>query len=129
LATNVAFDTRRANAGASLSAKHATGFSFSRPNVSRIEALWLNSLNPGIFRRHRISDLMFVHLTRTVYDGDFSYPAGTTGTVVYCYSDGTGFEVEVSKGRHAVLTLSYSEIEPVRGSLAETTREARHTSR
>lgn len=128
MTTNLAFDIGRADAGASLSAKHATRFSFSRPNMRHVEGPRVNFLNPAISARRSISDLMCVRLTRTIYNDVFSYPAGTTGTVVYCYSDGAGFEIEVSKGHHSVLTLLRSDIEPVRGNLAEITREARHTS-
>lgn len=69
-------------------------------------------MNPLPTARGDIADLTRVLLVREVVENGHVFPAGTSGTVVFRYSGGEGYEVEVSADHHAVVTVSARDIEP-----------------
>ena len=62
--------------------------------------------------RGDIADLTRVLLVREIVEDGHVFPAGMSGTVVFRYSGGEGYEVEISADHHAVLTVSARAIEP-----------------
>ena len=53
-------------------------------------------------------DLARVTLTRALSAEKGELPIGTRGTVVGCYGDGVGYEVELEDSFHAVVTVKAS---------------------
>ncbi len=56
------------------------------------------------------SELSVVSLRRPVGVDGRTLPAGTKGTVVAAYGDGVGYEVEVFKPFHAVVTVEAADL-------------------
>jgi hypothetical protein len=64
-------------------------------------------------RRRSIPELGIVALRHPRECEGKVLPEGTTGTVVYVYRDGSGYEVEFAEPFHCVLTVGADDIQPV----------------
>lgn len=84
-------------------------FSSQRVTASMLKT---RDTNSSPTTRGEISDLTRVLLVREVVENGHVFPAGTSGTVVFRYSRGEGYEVEISADHHAVVTVSARDIEP-----------------
>ena len=68
--------------------------------------------SPSPTARGDIADLTRVLLVREIVESGRGVPGGTSGTVVFRYSGGEGYEVEISADHHAVVTVSARDVEP-----------------
>jgi hypothetical protein len=53
---------------------------------------------------HPISELTRVVAVRDIHEGRDTVPAGATGTVVFVYEDGAGYEIEFTSPFHTVIS-------------------------
>lgn len=58
----------------------------------------------------KFAELSVVRLVRTVKVGPRAMPSGTLGTVVGCYANGIGYEVEFAEPFHTIVTLVESDL-------------------
>jgi hypothetical protein len=65
-------------------------------------------------RERSIPELSIVALTHSVpAKDDRILPEGATGTVVFSYRDGAGYEVEFKEPFHSVVTVERDDIRPL----------------
>ena len=55
-------------------------------------------------------ELSRVTLAKAVDSNDGLVPAGSTGTIVHVYRDGTAYEVEFTRPLHAIATVEADDI-------------------